>query len=66
MILKPKKFSKKKKGEQKTNAAVQRELGSDSGDETKITAIGLKGKTLEIGSSSNSFASSSKMDNMTD
>ena len=47
--LKPKKFSKKKKGQQKTNAAVQQELGSDSSDETKITTMGLKGKTPEIG-----------------
>ena len=64
--LKPKKFSKKKKGEQKTNVAAQRELSSDSGDETKITTMGLKGKTPEIGSSSNYFESSSKMDNVTD
>ena len=59
-------FIKKKKGEQKTNAIVQHDLGSDSGDETKIIAMGLRGKTPKIGSSSNSCASSSKMDNVTD
>jgi hypothetical protein len=62
--LKPKKFSKKKKGEQKTNATVQRELNYNSGDETNITAMGLKGKIHKIGSSSNFCASSSKIDNM--
>ena len=55
--LKPKKFIKKKKVEQKTNAVVQHDLGSDSGDETKIATMGLKGKTHEIGSSSNSCTS---------
>ena len=41
-------------------------MGSDSGDETKITAMGLKGKTPKVGSSSNYCASSSKMDNVID
>ena len=40
-------------------------MGFDSSDETNIIAMGLKGKTLEIGSSSNSCASSSQMDNVT-
>ena len=30
------------KGKQKTAATTQHELGEDSGDETKITAMGLK------------------------
>ena len=31
-----------KKGKQKTTATSQHDLGSDSGDESKITAMGLK------------------------
>eukprot|EP00253_Pinus_taeda_P010341 PITA_10341 len=38
--LRPKKFEGKKK---KTAIAIQKDLGSDSGDETTIAAIGIKG-----------------------
>ena len=38
--LKPKKFIKKK-GEMKANVEVQQDLGSNSGDENNITAMGL-------------------------
>ena len=40
--MKPKKFNNK--GKQKTTKTTQQDLGSDSGDETKITAMGMKGK----------------------
>lgn len=40
--MKPKR--KNNKGKQKTTASTQQDLGSDSGDETKIIAMGLKGK----------------------
>ena len=40
--MKPKKFNNK--GKQKTTATTQQDLGSNSGDETKITAMGMKGK----------------------
>jgi len=46
--LKPKKFEGKKK---KTTATIQKDLGSDSGDETTITAIGIKGKNSEASTS---------------
>ena len=42
----------KEKG--KTVAIAEKDLGSDSGDETKITAMGLKGQHVESTSSSNS------------
>ena len=51
--LKPKKFGGKKK---KTAATIQKDLGSDLGDETTITAIGIKGKNSEA-STSNSAQS---------
>ena len=51
--LKPKNFDGKKK---KTVAAIQKYLGSDSGDETTITATGIKGKNSEA-STSNSAQS---------
>lgn len=38
----PKKFNNK--GKQKTTATIQQDLGSDLGDETKITAMGMKVK----------------------
>ena len=41
--LRPKKFEGKKK---KTIAAIQKDLGSDSGDETTIAATGIKGCLL--------------------
>ena len=40
--MKPKKFNNK--GKQKTTATTQQDLGSDSGDETKITTMSMKGK----------------------
>ena len=40
--MKPKKFNNK--GKQKTTANTQQDLGSDLGDETKITTMGMKGK----------------------
>eukprot|EP00253_Pinus_taeda_P011092 PITA_11092 len=51
--LKPKKFGGKKK---KTTAAIQKDLGSDSGDETTVTGIGIKGKNYEA--STSNFAQS--------
>lgn len=39
--LKPKKFRSK---DRKNVAAIQKDLGLDSGDETMVTAIGIKGK----------------------
>jgi len=44
----------------KANAAVQHDLGSDSSDEKKITAMGLIGNPSEYSSSSTCFAFSSK------
>lgn len=46
--LKPKKFEGKKK---KTVVAIQKDLGSDSGDETTIATIGIKGKNSEASTS---------------
>ena len=51
--LRPKKFEGKKK---KTAATIHKYLGSDSGDETNIAAIGIKGKNSES-STSNSAQS---------
>ena len=48
--MKPKKFNNK--GKQKTTATTQHDLGSDSRDETKITAMGMKGKDISSTSSS--------------
>lgn len=42
--LQPKKFNNKRK--QKTNATAQQDLGSDSGNETKIAATITKGKVM--------------------
>eukprot|EP00253_Pinus_taeda_P027976 PITA_27976 len=42
--LRPKKFEGKKK---KTTAAIQKDLGLDSGDETTIAATSIKGKNSE-------------------
>ena len=39
--MRPKKFNK---GKKKTTTTTQQELGYDSGDETKITTMGMKGK----------------------
>ena len=43
-MLRPKNFEGKKK---KTIAAIQKDLGSDSGDETTIAATSIKGKNSE-------------------
>ena len=51
--MKPKKFDGKKK---KTIVAIQKDLGSDSGDETKVTTTGNKGKNFEA--STSTFAQS--------
>jgi hypothetical protein len=49
---KPKQFSGK--GKKKTVATVQQDLGFDSGDEGKITVVGVQGKdSLHASSSSN-------------
>jgi hypothetical protein len=50
--IKPKKFNNK--GKPKTVATTQHDLGSDSGDETKITAMGLQGKDSIASTSSSS------------
>jgi hypothetical protein len=52
--MRPKKFSHK--GKPKTVATTQHDLGSDSGDETKITAMGFQGKD-SISSTSSSSSS---------
>eukprot|EP00253_Pinus_taeda_P020830 PITA_20830 len=46
--LKPKKFDGKKK---KTATAIQKDLGSESGDKTTIAATGIQGKNSEASSS---------------
>ena len=51
--MRPKKSEGKKK---KTIAAIQKDLASDSGDETIIAATGIKGKNSEA-STSNSAQS---------
>ena len=43
------------KGKQKNVATTQQDLGSDSRDETKITAMGLKGKDSIVCTSSSSM-----------
>jgi hypothetical protein len=48
----PKKFGNKEKS--KTAATIQHDLGSDSGDETKITAIGYQGNGSIASTSSSS------------
>jgi hypothetical protein len=52
--MRPKKFNNKTKP--KTVATTQHDLGSDSGDETKITAMGFQGKD-SISSTSSSSSS---------
>ena len=42
--MRPKKLKDKDKG--KTTTTITHDLGSNSGDETKITAMGLKGKDI--------------------
>jgi hypothetical protein len=50
--MKPKKFNNK--GKPKTDATTQHDLGYDSGDETKITAMGFQGKDFIVSISSSS------------
>ena len=40
--MRPKKFNNK--GKQKIATTTQQDLGSDLGDETKTTTVGMKGK----------------------
>jgi len=56
--LKLDRLKAKEKG--KTVAIVEKDLGSYSRDETKITAMGLKGQHVESTSSSNSHSKHSK------
>jgi hypothetical protein len=51
----PKMFSNK--GKPKTTVTIQQDLGSDSGDETKITAMGYQGKGSFASTSSSSSSS---------
>ena len=44
--IRPKKYNNK--GKQKTTATTQHDLGEDSSDESKITAMGLKNMKGEI------------------
>ena len=48
--LRPKKQNNK--GKQKTTVATQHDLGSNSGDETKISTMVTKGKEIVISTSS--------------
>ena len=48
--MKPNKLKAKEK--EKIVAIVEHDLGLDSGDETKITTMGLKANNIEITSSS--------------
>jgi hypothetical protein len=48
----PKNFGNK--GKSKTAATIQHDLGSDSGDETKITVMGYQGKGYIASTSSSS------------
>jgi hypothetical protein len=50
----PKKFGNNNKGKSKTAATVQHDLGSDSGDETKITTMGYQGNGSNASTSSSS------------
>ena len=58
--LKPKKFLKEK-DEKKAIAAIQQDLGSDSSDERRITAMVTTGKTSDTGSSLKTIAPSSNI-----
>jgi hypothetical protein len=60
--LKPKKFINK--GKPKTTTTTQTDLGSDSGDETKVTVTEIKGKNSET--STSSLVQSLKVDNEVD
>jgi hypothetical protein len=52
----PKKFGNNNKGKSKTVATVLQDLGLDSGDETKITAMGYQGNNYVASTSSSSNA----------
>jgi hypothetical protein len=52
----PKKFGNNNKGKPKTVATVVQDLGSDSGDETKITMMGYQGNNSVASTSSSSNA----------
>ena len=52
--MRPKNFNNK--GKPKTVATTQSDLGSDSGDETKITAMGYNGKESIVSTSSSNSA----------
>jgi hypothetical protein len=52
----PKKFGNNNKGKSKTVANVVQDLGSDSGDETKITAMSYQGNNSVASTSSSSNA----------
>jgi hypothetical protein len=52
----PKKFGNNNKGKSKTVATVVQDLGSDSGDETKITMMGYQGNNFVASTSSSSNA----------
>lgn len=60
--MKPTKFGNK--GKPKTTATTQTDLGSDSGDETKVTVTRIKGKNSEASTSSS--VQSLKVDNEVD
>jgi hypothetical protein len=53
-LKKTQKFGNNNKGKSKTAATVQHDLGSDSGDETKITAMGYQGNVSIASTSSSS------------
>ena len=50
-----------KEGKSKTTTMVQQDLGSDSGDETKITTMGHKGDLFESSTSSCNHSSNSEI-----
>jgi len=58
--LRPKKFNNK--GKQKTIATIQQDLGSDLGDETKITTMGMKYVDSNASTSSSSKSIESQND----
>lgn len=59
--LRPKKFDNK--GKHKKNAVVQQDLGSDSGDETKIAVTVTKGKFVASTNTTNNSNNASNEEN---
>jgi hypothetical protein len=57
--LKPK-WAQPRKGNKKTTTIVQ-DLGSDSEDETKVTTMGIKGKSFVASFSSRTSSAKSKV-----